>query len=133
MKDVGCLGFGLEPQGAIEPHMHTNCDEIVYVSSGRLRATVYTLNGDLENEEFGAGGGFYARCGSFHSFENIANEETQGVAFFDNPDMLYIGLGEMIGSLPKNIRKCTFGTLFNKNIEISNIISLLIYRCCQVN
>ena len=118
LNNVGCFGFGLTPRGAVEPHIHTNSDEIVYVSKGRLRATVCTLNGDLENEEFGEGGGFYARCGAFHSFENASDEESKGMAFFDNPEMLYLGLGEMVGSLPKDIRECTFGTLFNKNVKL---------------
>ena len=108
LNGVGILGFGLNPGGAVEPHWHPNSDELVYVTKGTIRAMLLSPDGHVETKELGPGEGFYAPASYFHSIENIGQEEMDAIAFFNNPEMEYIGLGEAVGSFSNEVLASAF-------------------------
>ena len=108
LEGVGILGFGLNPHGAVEPHWHPNSDELVYVSTGKIRAMVLSPDGRVEKQELEAGEGFYAPASYFHSIENIGEGEMEGIAFFNNSEMVYMGLDEAWGSFSNEVLAATF-------------------------
>ncbi|MDG2201410.1 MAG: cupin domain-containing protein [Phycisphaerales bacterium] len=108
LDGVGILGFGLNPGGAVEPHWHPNSDEIVYITSGRAKAMLVTPFGEVEVQEIGAGGGFYAPASFYHSIEQVGSEDVEGIAFFNNAEMVYVGLGEALGAFDDDVLSATF-------------------------
>ena len=103
LTGVGLLFFGLDKDGSVEPHWHTNSDEIVYVIEGTIRATILGPDGVRCTELINKGGGFYAKAGYFHSFENVGGSQMRGLAFFNNPEMEYVGMGEAMGHLTDGV------------------------------
>ena len=108
LEGVGILGFGLNPGGAVEPHWHPNSNELVYVTKGRIRGMLLSPDGKYEVHERGEGEGFFAPMGYFHSIENIGEGEMHAIAFFDNPEMVYVGLGEAVGTISDEVLASTF-------------------------
>jgi oxalate decarboxylase len=108
LEGVGILGFGLNPNGAVEPHWHPNSNELVYVTKGRIRGMLLSPDGQHEVHERGEGEGFFAPMGYFHSIENIGEGEMEAIAFFDNPEMVYVGLGEAIGTISDEVLASAF-------------------------
>jgi len=108
LEGVGILGFGLNPNGAVEPHWHPNSNELVYVTKGRIRGMLLSPDGHHEVHERGEGEGFFAPAGYFHSIENIGKGEMDAIAFFDNPEMVYVGLGEALGTISDEVLASTF-------------------------
>ena len=108
LEGVGILGFGLNPGGAIEPHWHPNSDEVVYVTKGRIRGMLLSPDGQVEEQELGPGEGFYAPMSYFHSVEAVGDEKVEGIAFFNNAEMVYLGLGEAMGAFSDEVLASTF-------------------------
>ena len=109
LNGVGILGFGLEPGGAVEPHWHPNSSEIVYITKGRIRGMVLSPDKNIETHDVGAGEGFFAPAGHFHSIDNIGDGQVEGIAFFNNAESSYVGLGEAMGSFSDEVLASTFG------------------------
>lgn len=108
LQGVGILYIGVNPGGAVEPHWHPNSDELVYVIKGRIRGMLLSPDGSIETQEVGAGGGFYAPASYFHSIENAGDEEVEAIGFFDNPEMVYMGLGQAVGAFSDDILASAF-------------------------
>ncbi|MEE2907565.1 MAG: cupin domain-containing protein [Planctomycetota bacterium] len=108
LEGVAILGFGLNPGGAIEPHWHPNSDELVYITKGRIRGMLHSPDGNVETQEVGPGEGFYAPASYFHSVETSGDEKVEGIAFFNNPEMVYLGLGEALGAFSDEVLASTF-------------------------
>lgn len=110
LKGLGILGFGLNPQGSVEPHWHTNAGELVYIVKGKTRITVLSPNGKLEVLEVSGGEGAFAPASHFHHIENIGTEEVQVIAFFSHALPNYIGIGEVLGSYSNEELAALFNT-----------------------
>ena len=108
LQGGGILNFGVNPGGAVEPHWHPNSDEVVYITKGRVKVMLMSPDGTIERGEAGAGAGFYAPTSYFHSIEQIGSEPAGGIAFFNNPDMVYLGLGEAVGAFSDDVLASTF-------------------------
>ena len=108
LQGLGILGFGLNRGGAVEPHWHPNADELVYITRGRVQAMLCSPTGDFHVQELGEGEGFYAPESWLHSIEQCGNEEVEGIAFFNHPESLYVGLGEATGAFTDNILSSSF-------------------------
>ena len=108
LEGGGILGFGMNPGGAVEPHWHPNSDEVVYMTKGRAKVMLMSPDGEIERAEVGPGEGFYAPTSYFHSIEQTGSEPAEGIAFFNNPDMLYMGLGEAFGAFSDDVLASTF-------------------------
>ncbi|MAJ48050.1 MAG: hypothetical protein CBC35_12415 [Planctomycetes bacterium TMED75] len=108
LQGGGILGFGVNPGGAVEPHWHPNSDELVYITKGRVKVMLLSPDGTIERAEAGPGEGFYAPTSYFHSIEQSGSESAVGIAFFNNPDMVYMGLGEAIGAFSDDVLAASF-------------------------
>lgn len=103
LKGLGILRFGLNEKGNVEPHWHTNAGELVYIVKGKTRITVLSPGGNVEVMEVGAGEGAFAPASHFHNIENIGSEEVEVVAFFNNENPDYIGIGETVGAFSNEV------------------------------
>ena len=110
LQGGGILAFGVNPGGAVEPHWHPNSDEVVYMTQGRVRVMLMSPDGTIERTEAGPGEGFYAPTSYFHSIEQIGSEAAEGIAFFNNADMVYMGLGEAVGAFSDDVLASTFAS-----------------------
>jgi oxalate decarboxylase len=108
LEGGGILGFGVNPGGAVEPHWHPNSDEVVYITKGRVKVMLMSPDGTIERAEAGPGEGFYAPTSYFHSIEQTGSEPAEGIAFFNNPDMVYMGLGEAVGAFSDDVLASAF-------------------------
>ena len=99
LDGLGILGFGLNPNGVVEPHWHTNAGELVYIVKGTTRITVLAPDGKVDVMEVKGGEGAFAPASYFHNIQNIGKDQVEVVAFFSNADPDYIGIGEVIGFL----------------------------------
>ena len=108
LEGGGILGFGVNPGGAVEPHWHPNSDEVVYITKGRVKVMLMSPDGTIEQAEVGAGEGFYAPTSYFHSIEQAGAEPAEGIAFFNNADMVYMGLGEAVGAFSDDVLASAF-------------------------
>lgn len=109
LEGLGILTFGLNPKGIVEPHWHTNAGELIYIVKGHARISILAPEGSVDIAEVHAGGGGFAPAGHFHSIENIGNENVEVVAFFNDQNPDYIGVGECAAVLSKEILGATFG------------------------
>jgi len=111
LDGLGILGFGLTPKGVVEPHWHTNAGELVYIVKGHTRITVLAPDGNVEVLEVKGGQGAFAAASHFHNIENIGDDDVEVVAFFNNEEPDFIGIGEVLGSYSNEV----LGSLFNVN------------------
>lgn len=109
LDGLGILGFELNPKGIVEPHWHTNAGELVFIVKGKTRITVLSPDGKVEVMEVNANEGAFAPASHFHNIENIGNEKVEVVAFFNNAEPDYIGLGEVVGSCSNEL----LGSIFD--------------------
>lgn len=110
LEGLGILGFGLNVKGCVEPHWHTNAGELIYIIKGKTKITLLSPDGNVEVMEVGEGQGAFAPASYFHNIENIADEETEVIAFFGHQDPDYIGIGEVIGSFTNELLSTIFNT-----------------------
>lgn len=110
LEGLGVLGFGLNPKGIVEPHWHTNAGELVYIVKGKTRITLLSPEGPIQIMNVGAGQGAFAPASHFHSIENVGEEDVEVIAFFNNEEPDYIGIGEVMGSYSDELLASVFNT-----------------------
>lgn len=98
LEGLGLLRFGLNSQGSVEPHWHTNAGELIYIIKGTTRITVLAPDGNVDVLEVNGGQGAFAAASHFHNIENIGSDEVEVMAFFSHADPDFIGAGEVMGS-----------------------------------
>ena len=113
LEGLGILGFGLNPKGVVEPHWHTNAGELVYIVKGTTRITVLSPDGQVNVMEVKGGEGAFAPASHFHSIENIGTDDVEVIAFFNDADPDYIGIGEVIGSYSNELLSSIFNVAPN--------------------
>lgn len=111
LEGLGILGFGLNPNGIVEPHWHTNAGELVYIVKGHTRITVLSPDGKVDVLEVKGGEGAFAPASYFHNIENIGKDDVEVIAFFSHAEPDYIGIGEVIGSYSNEV----LASFFNVN------------------
>jgi oxalate decarboxylase len=109
LNGLGILGFGLNPNGAVEPHWHTNAGELVYIVKGHTRITVLAPDGSIEALDVKGGQGAFAPASHFHNILNVGNDTVEVIAFFNSAEPDYIGIGEVVGSYSNEM----LGSIFN--------------------
>jgi oxalate decarboxylase len=98
IQDLGIFTFGLNQNGIVEPHWHTNAGELIYVVRGHVRITILSADGSLDAADLKAGEGGFAPASYFHSIENLDRDEADIIAFFSHADPDYIGFGQAVGT-----------------------------------
>lgn len=109
LEGLGILGFGLNPQGVVEPHWHTNAGELIYIIKGKTRITVMGPDGNPEVLEVNGGQGAFAPASHFHNIENVGDDDVEVIAFFSDAQPDFIGVGEVVGSYSNEM----LGSIFN--------------------
>jgi oxalate decarboxylase len=109
LEGLGILGFGLNPEGVVEPHWHTNAGELVYIVKGKTKITVLSPDGKTDVMEVSGGQGAFAPASYFHNIENIGSEDVEVIAFFNHAEPNYIGIGQAIGAYSNEV----LGGVFN--------------------
>ena len=108
LEGLGILAFGLNPKGVVEPHWHTNAGELIYIIKGRSRITVLSPDGNMEVLEVNGGQGAFAPASHFHNIENVGDNDVEVVAFFSDAEPDFIGVAEVVGSLPNEMLSALF-------------------------
>lgn len=108
IEELGLFSFGLNPQGIVEPHWHTNAGELIYVIKGDVKISILSADGSHDVQQVKAGGGAFAPANYFHSIENLSKDSAEILAFFSNPTPDYIGIGQAVNLCPKEILASTF-------------------------
>ncbi len=98
LDGLSILGFGLTPKGVVEPHWHTNAGELIYITKGHTRITVLAPDGSVDVLDVKAGQGAFAAASHFHNIENVGNDDVEVIAFFNDSQPDFIGIGEVMGS-----------------------------------
>jgi oxalate decarboxylase len=108
LEGLALLGFRLNQKGAVEPHWHTNAGELVYIVRGKTRITVLAPDGNVETVEVNGGEGIFAPASHFHNIENVGTESVEVIAFFNNAEPDYIGIGEAVGVCSNDMLAAAF-------------------------
>jgi oxalate decarboxylase len=108
LEGLGILGFGLNPKGIVEPHWHTNAGELVYIVKGHTKITVLSPDGSVEVLDVKGGEGAFAPASHFHNIENVGKDDVEVIAFFNNAEPDYIGIGEVVGSFSNEVLSSIF-------------------------
>lgn len=96
--------------GMREPHWHPLTAELGYVRTGRARMTVKGADGSVDTYELGPGDAYFIPRGFPHHIENLEEEETHFLVFFDQAEVRDVGYTGSAGSLPQRILAPTLGT-----------------------
>ena len=86
--------------GMREPHWHPVTAELGYVRTGRARMTVRSADGSVDTYELGAGDAYFIPRAFPHHIENLEDEETHFLVFFDQAEVRDIGYTGSAGSPP---------------------------------
>ena len=70
--------------------------------------------------ERGTDEGLLAPMGYFHSIEYVGEGEMEGIAFFDNPEMAYVGLGEVFGTVSDHVFASPSGWMLTISAALNN-------------
>lgn len=108
LNGLGILGFGLNQKGIVEPHWHTNAGELVYIIKGKTKITVLSPDGSVEVMEVNGGEGAFAPPSYFHNIENVGTEDVEVIAYFNDANPDYIGIGEVMGSYSNEVLASIF-------------------------
>ena len=73
----------IEGDGMREPHWHPVTAELGYVLTGRARMTVKSADGSVDTYELAAGDVYFIPRAFPHHIENLEDEETHFLVFFD--------------------------------------------------
>jgi len=95
--------------GMREPHWHPETAELGYVRSGRARMTVRSADGSVDTYELGAGDAYFIPPAFPHHIENLEDEETHFLVFFDQAEVRDIGYTGSAGAIPTRILAPTLG------------------------
>jgi oxalate decarboxylase len=112
--------------GMREPHWHPVTSELGYVMSGRARMTVLSADRSVDTYELAAGDAYFVPPAFPHHIENIADEETHFLVFFDQADVPDIGYTGSAGSLPRRILAPTLGMSADRLPELPSMPSDLL-------
>jgi oxalate decarboxylase len=120
LDGLGILGFGLNPQGIVEPHWHTNAGELVFIVKGKTRITVLSPDGRIDVMDVKAGEGAFAPASYFHNIENTGSENVEVIAFFNDAQPDYMGIGEVMSAFSKEL----LASVFNTSVETFNALHI---------
>lgn len=108
LDGLAILGFGLNPNGIVEPHWHTNAGELVYIVKGQTRITILGPDDKVEVLDVKGGEGAFAPASYFHNIQNVGKENVEVIAFFSHAEPDYIGIGEVVGSYSNEVLASIF-------------------------
>jgi oxalate decarboxylase len=95
--------------GMREPHWHPVTAELGYVHTGHARMTVKSADGTVDTYKLGPGDVYFIPRAFPHHIENLGEDETHFLVFFDQPEVRDIGYSGGADAYPRRILAPTLG------------------------
>ena len=109
LDEIALYSLRIQGAGMREPHWHPVTAELGYVRTGRARMTVKSADGSVDTYELAAGDVYFIPRGFPHHIENLEDEETHFLVFFDQAEVRDIGYTGSAGAFPRRILAPTLG------------------------
>jgi oxalate decarboxylase len=109
LDQLAMYSLRIEGAGMREPHWHPITAELGYVHTGRARMTVRSADDSVDTYELGPGDVYFIPRAFPHHIENLTEEETHFLVFFDQPTVHDIGYTGSAGAYPPRILAPTLG------------------------
>jgi oxalate decarboxylase len=103
LDSLAMYSLRIAGDGMREPHWHPITAELGYVLTGRARMTVRSADDSLDTYELTAGDAYFIPPAFPHHIENIEEEETHFLVFFDQAEVRDIGYTGSAGAYPRRI------------------------------
>ena len=103
LDQLAMYSLRIEGSGMREPHWHPVTAELGYVHTGRARMTVKSADGSVDTYKLVAGDVYFIPRAFPHHIENLADEETHFLVFFDQAEVRDIGYTGGAGAYPRRI------------------------------
>jgi oxalate decarboxylase len=95
--------------GMREPHWHPLTAELGFVQTGRARMTIRSADGSIDTYTLAAGDAYFIPRAFPHHIENLGEDETHFLVFFDQAEVRDIGYTGSAGALPRRVLAPTLG------------------------
>jgi oxalate decarboxylase len=109
LEELAMYSLRIAGNGMREPHWHPVTAELGYVQSGRARMTVRSADGSADTYELTAGDVYFIPRAFPHHIENLGEDETHFLVFFDQAEVRDIGYTGSAGAYPARILAPTLG------------------------
>lgn len=109
LEGLAMYSLRIEGNGMREPHWHPVTAELGYVHTGVARMTVMSADGTVDTYELEAGDVYFIPRAFPHHIENLRDEETHFLVFFDQAEVHDIGYTGSAGAYPRRILAPTLG------------------------
>lgn len=109
LEDIAMYSLRIHGTGMREPHWHPVTAELGYVHTGRARMTVRSADGSVDTYTLTAGDVYFIPRAFPHHIENLQDEETHFLVFFDQAEVHDIGYTGGAGAYPRRILAPTVG------------------------
>jgi oxalate decarboxylase len=109
LEELAMYSLRIAGDGMREPHWHPVTAELGYVHTGRARMTVKSADGSVDTYTLAPGDVYFIPRAFPHHIENLADEETHFLVFFDQADVRDIGYTGSADAYPRRILAPTLG------------------------
>jgi oxalate decarboxylase len=109
LDELAMYSLRIEGDGMREPHWHPVTAELGYVHTGRARMTVKSAGGSVDTYKLAAGDVYFIPRAFPHHIENLEDEETHFLVFFDQAQVRDIGYTGGAEAYPHRILAPTLG------------------------
>ena len=103
LKNQSLYSLVLTNKGMREPHWHPETAELGYVNKGRIRMSILTPKSDVETYEIGEGDIYFIPAAYPHHIENLSDESSHLLVFFDQSQPKDIGLSASVKSFSPDL------------------------------
>jgi oxalate decarboxylase len=109
LDELAMYSLRIEGDGMREPHWHPVTAELGYVHTGRARMTVKSADGSVDTYTLTAGDVYFIPRAFPHHIENLGDDETHFLVFFDQAEVRDIGYTGAAGAYPRRVLAPTLG------------------------
>jgi len=109
LERLAMYSLHIAGDGMREPHWHPDTAELGYVLTGRARMTVKSADASVDTYELGPGDVYFIPRAFPHHIENLEQDETHFLVFFDQAEVRDIGYTGSAGAMPRRILAPTLG------------------------
>ena len=109
LEQLAMYSLRIAGAGMREPHWHPKTAELGYVHSGHARMSVRSADASVDTYELAAGDVYFIPRAFPHHIENLGNDDTHFLVFFDQPQVRDIGYTGGAGAYPRRILAPTLG------------------------
>jgi oxalate decarboxylase len=103
LKNQSLYSLVISNEGMREPHWHPETAELGYVNKGRIRMSILTPKGDVDTYEIGEGDIYFIPKAYPHHIENMSDEASHLLVFFDQALPKDIGFSASVKSFSNEL------------------------------